>query len=187
MILNKNNPETIQILSRLMVNGATAILPCDTIYGLCSVYGLGEKALRDIKGRNENKPFLILATKEQAIELCTHIPEDILNMWPAPCTVILNHKDGGTIGIRVPDDEFLIKVLENIGKPLYSTSVNISGEPALLDFSEISNRFEALVDVCVKGQEIQGTVPSTILDATSKPYRVLRKGSFDVSNLACSC
>lgn len=183
MILNKNNPESIETASTLLKNGMVCVLPCDTIYGLCSMYPIGEKALKEIKGRDANKPFLILATIEQAKELCVEIPEDILNTWPAPLTVILNTKDGKTTGIRVPNDSYLQKLLKVTGSPIYSTSVNISGEPSMLNFSDICNRFESVVDFLVKGTEIQGTVPSTVLDATCLPYKVLRQGQFDVSGL----
>lgn len=183
MILNKTNPETLQTLTTLMADGAVVVLPCDTIYGLCAIYGIGEKPLKDIKGRDANKPFLILATKEQAKELTQSIPEEILNAWPAPFTAILNSKDGKTIGIRVPDDPFLQNLLKKLDSPVYSTSVNMSGEPTLVSFSNICNRFEALIDCLVRGPEIQGEVASTIIDATGKPFKVLRQGLYDASSL----
>ena len=107
MILNKRNPETLETISSLIGDGGVAILPCDTIYGLCAAYDIGEKALMDLKGRDSRKPFLVLATIAQAKQLCTEIPQDILEAWPAALTVILNRKEGGTIAIRVPNDAFL--------------------------------------------------------------------------------
>lgn len=184
MILNKKNPETLETISSLIKEGGVAVLPCDTIYGLCAVYKLGEKALMDLKGRDSNKPFLVLATKKQALELCRDIPEDILSSWPAALTVILEKKNGeGTIAVRVPNDPFLQKLLEMVGAPIYSTSVNIAGEPSLLNLTAISKRFEALVDVIVRGDEVQGRVPSTLIDATARPYRLVRQGLYDASAL----
>ncbi|MCR4676499.1 MAG: L-threonylcarbamoyladenylate synthase [Sphaerochaetaceae bacterium] len=183
MILNKANPETIQTLSTLMADGAVVVLPCDTIYGLCAIYGIGEKPLKEIKGRDAAKPFLVLATKEQAKKLAGKIPQKILDGWPAPFTAILEKEDGSTIGIRVPDDPFLQKLLEKLGSPVYSTSVNMSGEPTLVDFHSICNRFEALVDCLVRGPEIQGKVASTIIDATKRPFKVIRQGLYNAENL----
>lgn len=183
MILNKKNPETLETISALIKDGGVAILPCDTIYGLCAVYGIGEKPLMDLKGRDNNKPFLVLATIDQAKSIATEIPGDIISAWPAPLTVILNDKKGTTTAIRVPDDAFLQNLLQLVGKPIYSTSVNMAGEPSLLNFTDICNRFEALVDVIVRGPEVQGTVPSTLLDATRKPYRILRQGNYDATAL----
>ncbi|MBP5161855.1 MAG: L-threonylcarbamoyladenylate synthase [Spirochaetales bacterium] len=183
MILNKKNPETLETISTIIRDGGVAILPCDTIYGLCAAYGIGEKPLIEIKGRDKNKAFLVLATLEQAKELCSEIPEDILAAWPAALTVILNKKEGGTIAIRVPNDEFLQSVLKAVGCPIYSTSVNISGEQSLTNLSAICRRFEALVDVVVRGDEIQGRVPSTLIDATVRPYKLVRQGLYDANAL----
>ena len=82
MILNKKNPETLETITTIIKDGGVAILPCDTIYGLCAVYGIGEKPLMEIKGRDKNKSFLILATLEQAKSICSEIPENILASWP---------------------------------------------------------------------------------------------------------
>ena len=70
-----------------------------------------------------------------------------------------------------------------VGAPIYSTSVNIAGEPSLLNLTAISKRFEALVDVIVRGDEVQGRVPSTLIDATARPYRLVRQGLYDASAL----
>lgn len=183
MILNKRNPETLETISTLIKDGGVAILPCDTIYGLCAAYPIGEKALMDIKGRDSSKPFLVLATIDQVRKLCSDIPDDILSAWPAALTVILNKKEGGTIGVRVPNDSFLQSLLEMVGCPIYSTSVNLAGEPSLHNLTAISKRFEALVDVIVRGEETQGKVPSTLIDATCRPYRLLRQGLYDANHL----
>ena len=183
MILNKRNPETLETISTLIKDGGVAVLPCDTIYGLCAAYPIGEKALMDLKGRDSSKPFLVLATINQAKELCKDIPQDIIESWPAALTVILNKKEGGTIGVRVPNDAFLQRLLEMVGTPIYSTSVNMAGEPSMLNLTAISKRFEAIVDVIVRGDETQGKVPSTLIDATCSPYKLLRQGLYDASAL----
>lgn len=183
MILNKTNPETLETISTLIRDGGVVVLPCDTIYGLCAAYRIGDKALMDLKGRPEDKPFLILATIGQAKELCVSIPDDVLGCWPAPLTVILDTKDGRKTAIRVPADPFLQRLLEMTGMPIYSTSVNMAGEPSLLNFSDICRRFEALVDGLVRDKEVQGTVPSTLIDATSRPYTIVRPGAFDATAL----
>ena len=183
MILNKKNPESLETIATIVRDGGVVILPCDTIYGLCAAYGIGEKPLMEIKGRDRNKAFLVLATLDQAKSICSEIPDDILASWPAALTVILNRKDGGTIAVRVPNDPFLQKLLDSVGCPIYSTSVNIAGEQSLTSLSAICRRFESLVDVVVRGDETQGKVPSTLIDATVKPYRLVRQGLYDASAL----
>lgn len=181
MILDKNNPDIISLCSQMIIEGKVVVIPCDTIYGLSSLYIDGCQVLKDLKGRDANKPFLVLATLEQAKDICVNIPDDILSTWPAPLTVVLKTKEGDNLGIRVPNDPWLQELLSTVGKPIYSTSVNISGEPSLLNFKDICNKFENKVGCCVKGFDIQGTTPSTLIDATERPYKLLRQGAFDVS------
>ena len=183
MILNKKDFDTVERVATILLNGGTAVIPCDTIYGLSAVFLKGEATLKALKGRDANKPFLVLATLDQARSLCPSIPSSIINAWPAPLTVILPYVAGGTIGIRVPDDAFLLSILEKVGSPIYSTSVNISGEPSLLDFDSIVKRFGDKVDVLVKGLDVQGTTASTLIDATVVPFKLIRQGAYDASSL----
>ena len=183
MILDRNEKDTVEKLASVLKDNGTAVIPCDTIYGLSSVYGTGEAKLKALKGRDANKPFLVLSTLKQAQELAVEIPPEILSVWPAPLTVILSSRFGGTIAIRVPADAFLQSLLEKLGRPVYSTSVNMSGEPSLLDFRSVCEHFEDKVDVVVKGPETQGTTASTLIDATTRPFRLIRQGAFDASSL----
>lgn len=183
MIVEKNNPQAIQMITTSMLEGKASIIPCDTIYGLSALYLKGEKTLIDLKGRDASKHFLVLATANQARELCRDIPEEIENLWPCPLTTILTLKTGGTIGVRVPDDSFLQDLLSQIGSPIYSTSVNQSGKPSLLDFESIFSEFGDKVDLVVKGPDVQGTTASTIIDATKRPFTLIRQGQFDASFL----
>lgn len=183
MIINKKDFDTVERVATILLNGGTAVIPCDTIYGLSAVFLKGEATLKALKGRDANKPFLVLATLDQARSLCSSIPSSIIYAWPAPLTVILPYVAGGTIGIRVPDDPFLMSLLDKVGSPIYSTSVNISGEPSLLDFDSIVKRFGDKVDVLVKGLDVQGTTASTLIDATAKPFKLIRQGAYDASSL----
>jgi len=90
---------------------------------------------------------------------------------------------GATVAIRVPADTFLQQVLEKVCAPLNSTSVNVSGEEACTRFDDMVERFGDTIPLYVKGDEFQGTVPSTIIDVVKNTYVLIRKGIVDVSNL----
>lgn len=165
----------------LLKDNNVLVLPCDTIYGLCAKMGEAEEALRNIKKRRETKPFLVLATLEQAKELC-YIPDDIIKLWPCPLTAVLNKKEGGTLAIRVPSDPFLQSLLEKLGSPIYSTSINESGYSSLTNIVDIILNYKDRVAAFVVDSEMQGQIPSTLIDATSKPYKILRQGKYDVPN-----
>ena len=172
--------ENIAEIGRRLLSGEVGIIPCDTIYGLCGKAD-DERAERlyEIKRRPKSKSFITLMTKAQVLSSSLIVPDDILSRWPAPLTAIVKNGEGGTSAIRVPSDDFIRSVIE-ISGPIYSTSVNFSGEMSLLTFQDILPVFNTSVDFIVEA-EIKGKgMASTIVDATEVPYKVLRQGSYTI-------
>ncbi len=98
-------------------------------------------------------------------------------MWPGPLTLIVKNREGGTEAFRVPDDEYLIKLLKIVKKPLVSTSVNFTGSPSLNKIADITQQFEKLVDAVIDGGDAaEEAAASTILDVCSAPYKIIRQG-----------
>ena len=182
-VLYKNVEGTIDRVIELLQDDKVLVLPCDTIYGLCAKVGPAEETLRSVKYRGETKPFLVLATLDQAKELCM-VPKDIEKAWPCALTAILQNKEGsGTTAVRVPADDFLQELLGRLGKPLYSTSVNESGYQTITNITDIIFAFKNRVPAFVVGSEKQGSVPSTLIDCTKSPYQLVRCGSYDAKAL----
>lgn len=179
MILKKRDIKTKQEILTSLNNGEVIILPCDTIYGLCGKVDISFSNLASFKGRPDGKPFIQLATKQMVMDRCIDIPEKLFEIWPAPLTAILNTKHG-TVGFRVPKDPFLLDIISDLGSPIYSTSVNFSGEPSLTSFEEIVNRFSHKEMLIIKGDDNQGTISSTIIDCTKAPYKILRAGAYNI-------
>ena len=164
-------------LSACLIDKGIAIAPCDTIYGILGCVPGAEERIREIKGRGKKKPFLVLhSTVESIIDLALEtIPAPVLALLPGPLTLIVPTKKGKT-GLRVPADDFLKSVLERTG-PLFSTSVNLSGEPPMWRISEIKKNFYEKVDIIVDGGDLAGKAPSTILDISEKPFTIVRRGA----------
>ena len=182
-VLYLGEQTTLNRVVELMNQNEVVILPCDTIYGLCAKVGPAEQTLRNIKGREETKPFIQLATVEQALAMCD-VPEEIRSLWPCPLTCIMNRKDGkGTVAVRVPSDPFLQALMAKLDSPIYSTSVNESGYESLTNIMDIIYTYKDRIPAFVVGGEKQGTVPSTLLNVTTTPYTVIRQGSYEVSSL----
>ncbi len=158
--------------------GEVGIFPCDTIYGLC---GAARPEIADrlyeIKRRPASKSFITLMTKEQVASSRLSVPDEILSRWPAPLTAIVLSPDGGTKAVRVPSDPYLQAILPVSG-PVFSTSVNFSGEKSLLSFQDILPVFRDTVDFIVDAPWIKEGVASTLVDATSVPFRVIRQGAY---------
>ena len=159
-------------------NGKVVILPCDTIYSLSGRIGEDMKdKLYDIKQRPKSKSFITLMTLDQLRESHLIVPERLYSLWPAPLTAILRTEDGGTEAVRVPEGDYINKIL-SVSGPIYSTSVNISGQESLLTFDDIFPVFSPLVDIIVEDHTIKGGRPSTLIDAVTDEFRIIRQGDF---------
>lgn len=181
-VLYLQDQDTFERTLQVLNDDNVMVLPCDTIYGLCAKMGPAEQKIRELKKRDEGKPFLVLATLDQAKELC-YVPKLISDVWPAPLTAILNSKDGGTLAIRVPSDPFLQAILEALGNPIYSTSVNESGYQSLTNIMDIIIAYKDRVPAFVVDSNLQGTIPSTLINVTTIPYTIIREGKYDASKI----
>ena len=192
-IINTNeNPESALILAaELFHSGKIFIYPTDTIYGIGGNPFDENVVTRivDIKGRNEKKQFIWLLSDFESLMNYTDIIyethlEFLQKIWPAPVTVILSLNERTkniikqeTIAVRIPQNDFCLKLLKEISRPLISTSVNKSGENPLNRIDQIVNNFLQEVDAIFFNAETTDYKSSTIIDLTSKQPRLLREGS----------
>ena len=176
MILSKENSFE-DVIDSLEAN-KIVIVPCDTIYGILGKAPDTDTLIREVKGRGESKPFLHLISSVIQFNNLSVIPfpSELEKYWPGPLTVVTTVKSGGTLAYRLPADNFLQDIVSHMESPLYSTSVNISGDKHLFKISEIIDEFECKVDIIVDDGDYNDREPSTVIDITCKPYRVIRQG-----------
>ena len=183
MHLSVADPGLFEALRSTLEAGAIVIMPCDTIYGMVGIAPDTDAALRRIKGRGE-KSFLRLLPSADWLPRFTEasLPSVLRPYWPGALTLIFPGREapGATVALRVPDDPLLFALMEVLDRPLFSTSVNRSGEPALWRIGDILERFGDEVDLVVDAGDRPGGVPSTIVDVTARPFRVLRRGAIDL-------
>ena len=160
--------------------GKVILYPTDTIWGIgCD--GTSEKAVQriyEIKQRSDTKSMLVLMSDITMLEQYIHtIPEQaykFLQNPGKPTTIIypgamnlarnLIAADG-TLGVRIASDPFCQRLMEETGKPLVSTSANISGDPSPALFREIGPHIKDHVDHIVdwRQEETQKAEASRIL------------------------
>ena len=186
MIVQKKEKKCISITSSLILKNEVVIIPTDTIYGFSGLLS-AEKNLMNIKKREKSKKLIYLIEKpEMALE---HIDETFYSKfeldfffshWPNPLTIIYKGKTEKTIALRCPKDEWLSSLLSNVGYPIFSTSVNISGQASMEKIEMIKKTFEKDVSLIVDAGDIKGK-SSTILDVSERPFKVLRLGSYPIN------
>ena len=176
----------------VIMSGGVVAVPTETIYGLAA-NGLDTAAVEKIyeaKGRPENKPIsLFVSDMKNAEMFCTDIPEGAYKLadrfWPGPLTMVLRRREnvpdiitsgGETVGVRCPDNDLTLKLLKMCGVPLTGTSANLSGQPNANDIDEVMAYFDGKIECAVDGGKCTGGIPSTVLDMTCVPPKILRRG-----------
>ena len=193
--INPNNPETdlLQQAASIIINGGVIGYPTETIYGL-GANVMNKRAVEkvyDMKGRDKNKPILILAENvEQVKQLTASFPESarILakEFWPGPLTIVfpaakrlntLLTSDNRTIGIRITNNKICQELLKLSGVPITSTSANISGEVNPISAREVEKTFADKLDLIIDGGENKNRIPSTVVSVLGDSFDVIREGA----------
>lgn len=145
--------------------GGIILYPTDTIWGIGCDAGNRDavKKIYSLKKRADSKSMLVLVNNEAALErIVEEVPEvawELLEAAVNPLTVIYDNATGvapelisedGSLGIRITQENFSNELCRRFGKPIVSTSANISGEKSPSFFSEISSEIKNGVDYIVK-------------------------------------
>jgi len=169
-----------------------------------SVYGLGGDPLNidviekifEIKFRERTKGLLLLVADYNEAKKIAQFNDiaDILveHYWPGQLTLVLNRSEScmipkeisafqDTIGIRVPENEIISKILEKLKARGYfggiiGTSANYSGEPPSISGDEVARKFLNPIDFIIDGGKSKSKISTTIIDCTSSKPKFLRIG-----------
>lgn len=186
MIILRSDSDSVECVSRVLLEGSVVVLPTDTMYGFSGVVPESEVLIRKIKGRDETKPFIQLIAEPEDIYRYTDevLPDQLLAMWPGALTVIVPLKkrlitgesEVTTVAFRCPGDGWLRQIIKAVGKPIYSTSVNRSGQPVLSSVLEIDKEFGGEVKLIVDGGSTENALPSTLVKFEKGKCIILRQG-----------
>ena len=131
--------------------------------------------LRELKGMSTTKPVTIMVGDMGQAQKLGVFNRKALELgsegWPGDLTLVLSRVDGeGTVGIRVPGDDFTLEMLRRWGGPLTTTSANLSGEEPPYSVSE-SVRGDFVVDF----GEIAKNKPSRVVRVIGEDVEVIRE------------
>ncbi|HJR24163.1 MAG TPA: L-threonylcarbamoyladenylate synthase [Acidimicrobiales bacterium] len=183
-----------------LLAGEVVLLPTDTVYGLAALPG-DERAMDElfaVKGRSTAAPVAVLCTDvRQAASLVAVQDEPALRAvgerwWPGPLTLVLPRREGvelhlgepaATVGLRVPDHPLVRAIAERVG-PVAATSANRHGEPTVVTADEAILALPG-VRVIIDEGALEGRA-STVIDATTQPWRVLREGPLPADEIVAA-
>lgn len=189
-------------LSQRIKSGELVIYPTDTVYGLGAIIS-NEESINNIyfaKSRSFNSPLIALLSSVDKVDEVAEVSvedRELLNklakaFWPGALTVILRKKDyipeimvsgGNTIGVRIPNLDLAIKIIDLAGGVLATTSANISGEPSPKSYEELSEAIKSKVNLLIDGGKCKLGEVSTIIDLTKKVPKILRKGAITTEEI----
>lgn len=186
------DPATICSAVEALARGQLVILPTDTVYGL-ACRADDEAAvihLFESKRRPLTKPLpLLLASAEALVGVALGLDENILRLarqfWPGPLTIVIRKSPsvsdtvtagGPTVGVRVPDLPLTQAILEAARFPVAVTSANFSDEDPACSMDDLPRDLLAQVCLVIEAGSCPGMTPSTVVDVTQTPPRVLRPG-----------
>ena len=191
----QGNSEAATIINR----GGIIAFRTDTFYGL-GVDPLNQAALqtlRELKGREETKPILILIADPDDVDRfilqrSSLFDRVLKNYWPGPLTLVGQARKElpdqltagtGTIGVRLPDDTGVRDLIRACGGALTATSANLSGQPPARTAAEVATYFPHGIDLIIDGGDVVVSEPSTVLDLSGDEPRLIRAGAISLKDL----
>ena len=178
---------------RAIKNGAVAVLPTDTVYGLVAsaLNPAAAKRLYKLKSRDHKPGTVIAANCEQLIELGlkSRYLKAVRQFWPGPVSVIipcgdeLNYLHLGSHGlaVRIPSATDIVELLKETG-PLLTSSANLPGMPPANTVTEAERYFGAGVEAYIDGGDMSGHAPSTVIRIVDDTVEVVREGAVKIND-----
>lgn len=184
---------SVQILEQ----GGVIVYPTDTVYGI-GANALNVEAVQriyQIKQRPLSHPVSVAVAGKSMAQRIAYLNEQALRLiakfWPGALTIIVKKKavippvvTGGTnlVGLRAPAHIIPLSILEYSQTPMISTSANKHGKSPCRDVECIKYNFGNQVDMIIEGKQ-GGNIPSTVINITTDPPVIIRKGPITESML----
>ena len=186
----------VQKAIETLKNGGVVVFPTDTAFGIgCRIDDeVAVKRLFALRRRPEtHAPPVLVGSVKMAEAYLQPVPEEVIETlmkpyWPGALTIILEcrvekvlpivRKDT-TLGVRVPDHLTTLAIINGVGVPIIGSSANFRGEKTPYTFAELDPELLNLVDYVVPGN-CTTKLASTVIDATQKPWKVIRQGPIHI-------
>lgn len=194
-LTDKNKKAVLEKALFVLKNSGLVIYPTETCYG-AGVIATDQKAVDKLlryKKRPSGKAISVAVADKNTAKKYVTLNSSAENVYkkflPGPVTVISASKgkvvagiesEFATLGIRIPDYGFTLKLLQKLELPITATSANSAGKKTPYEVKDIleniSDRQKGLIDLIIDAGKLPQNPPSTVIDTTKESMQVLRQG-----------
>ena len=202
--LDASEPQgsAIDEAARLLAGGSAVIFPTDTVYGIGIAVDAASspELLFELKRRDHAKsiPWLVASPDDLRV-YGREVPDYCLELarrhWPGALTLVVRASDevpqafragDGTLALRMPDCRVALDLIRAVGRPLATTSANISGRGAVASCEALDPELAALVPLVLDAGGIMSGQPSTVVSCLGDEPRVLREGAITAGQVSAA-
>ncbi len=199
-ILPAREKKSLTIAADALRRGEIIVLPTDTIYGVAAM-AFNPDAVEKIYAAKNRPPHkampVFVASLAEMPRVCREIPTAaqpaLQALLPGALTVILPAHPalpgivtnfGNTVAVRIPNHPVVLALLAQVGEPLAVTSANLSDQPTPPTAAGVVQQLGDRVSLVLDDGPSPRNEPSTILDLTQSPPKILRHGAISATELA---
>lgn len=185
--------EDIKMCIEVLRKGGLILYPTDTIWGIgCDATNAGAvRRVYELKRRADSKAMLVLlddaSRLERYVDEVPDVAYQLIEAAVTPLTIIYDRGrnlapallgDDGSVGVRVTGEAFTRQLCRRFGRPIVSTSANVSGEPSAPTFARVSEEIKQGVDYVVRyrqDDEAEARPSGIIKLRANGEFKILRK------------
>lgn len=185
--------DSIQKAITVVLGGGIIIFPTDTAFGIGCRIDREDSVDRlfAIRRRPPEQAMPVLVSSKQMGVAYLDNQSDIVRRlmekyWPGALTIVAPCKKeliyspirggGKTVGLRMPNHQTIVKIIQGVGVPILGPSANFHGDPTPYRIEDLNSKLVKLVDFVVPG-ECSIKQASTVVDCSVNPYTIIRQGS----------
>ncbi|MFW5798847.1 MAG: L-threonylcarbamoyladenylate synthase [Planctomycetota bacterium] len=176
--------------ARCVADGGLVAFPTETVYGIACNRDdeAAVERLIEVKDRPPEKQFSVhIGSLEQVGQHVKTVPLVARRLmdrcWPGPLTIIIEARDGGTVGLRYPKNEPACYMIRKAGVPVIAPSANPSGQPPATDANMVMDYLDGKVDIVIDDGPTPFGKSSTVVRITRDGYELLREGALGPRSL----
>ncbi len=195
------HPESFTQVALLLAAGDLAILPTDTVYGICADARNDEavRAIYTAKGKGADARLQLLFPNDpemiaQYAEFTASAHAILQALGPAGWTLVVRASShwelsgrlasGSTLGVRVPPSKVVDLVARALGAPLAASSANKHGRPSPTTCAEAIAQVGEFCAIAIDDGPTPQGIDSTVIDCSTDDVRILREGAIDRQTVA---